>query len=238
MQENLFFWRAWEKPFRAFYLALLVLLGLCILTLGVSYFAGDAITIGWTPDTEVETTAVTTDQTTVDFFNFNLETNLYITRSWIDNGNVKLYPAAAYVYLIVVTLTILVLITIFTFLDLIYFLIGLTTIIVFIVSLNTELLSFFGWQHKGLSVLLILVYGGVSYWFHGYANFSFTKRFVFFTAITALRTSVRLSTSLRCLLHKTEKEVYCISASSLSCTLVMPCCCLGKTNTSTIRISS
>lgn len=187
MQEKLLFWNAWEKSFRAFYLALLSLLAVCIVCVGIAYFFGDAFTIGWVKDVEIETTAVVTDTQTIDFFNFNLETNSYITRSWIDNGKVSLYPAAGYAYLAVVVISILVLITIFTFLDLVYFLIGITTIIVFIISLNTELLSFFGWQHRGLSILLITVYAGTAYWLHAYSKrISFFKRFQLFTAITVI----------------------------------------------------
>ncbi|MDB5271933.1 MAG: hypothetical protein JWO58_300 [Chitinophagaceae bacterium] len=185
--QDLFFWNAWEKPFRAFYLALLSLLGICVAFVLFSYFFGDTVTIGWEKDVEIETTSVITDTQTIDFFNFNLETNSYITRSWIDNGKVSLYPAVGYAYLMTIVLAIIVLITVFTFLDLIYFLIGITTIIVFIISLNTELLSFFGWQHRGLSALLIVVYVGTAYWLHAYSKgINFFKRFQLFTAITIL----------------------------------------------------
>lgn len=185
--ENLQFWNAWEKPFRAFYLALLSLLALCMVFVGVAFFFGDTLTIGWIKDVEIETTSFITDTQTVDFFNFNLETNSYITRSWIDNGKVSLYPVIGYAYLIILVLAILVLITIFTFLDLVYFLIGITTIIVFIISLNTELLSFLGWQHRGLSILLITVYAGAAYWLHAYSkNINFAKRFLLFFTITAI----------------------------------------------------
>ena len=185
--ENLLFWNAWEKPFRAFYLALLSLLTVCILFVGVAYFYGDTITIGWVKDVEIETTSVVTDTQTMDFFNFNLETNSYITKSWIDNGKVSLYPGVGYAYLITIVLAILVLITVFTFLDLIYFLIGMTTILVFIISLNTELLSFLGWQHRGLSVFLIATYTGAAYWLHSYSkNINFIKRFTLFLTITII----------------------------------------------------
>src|SRR5690606_6004301 len=104
MQENLMFWNNWEKPFRTFYITMLGVLTLCILFAGVSFFYGDAFTIGWEKDIEIETTAIVTDTKTVDFFNFNLETNSYLTRSWIDNGKVSLYPAVGYAYLITIVL--------------------------------------------------------------------------------------------------------------------------------------
>ncbi len=208
--ENLQFWNAWEKPFRAFYLALLALLALSIVFVGIAFFFGDTFTIGWIKDVEIETTATVTDTQTIDFFNFNLETNSYITRSWIDNGKVSLYPAVGYAYLITLILAILVLITIFTFLDLVYFLIGITTIIVFIISLNTELLSFLGWQHRGLSMLLITVYVGAAYWLHAYSkNINFFKRFILFFAITAL-TGIGVG-----LFSQTKLPFYQLTQSSL-----------------------
>jgi hypothetical protein len=185
--ENLLFWNAWEKNLRLFYWAMIALLAASILFAGIAYFYGDTFTIGWIKDTEIETTALVTDTQTIDFFNFNLETNSYITRSWIDNGKVALYPAVGYAYLITIVLAILVLITVFTFLDLIYFLIGMTTILVFIISLNTELLSFLGWQHRGLSIVLITLYAGTAYWLHAYSEkINFFQRFQLFTAITLL----------------------------------------------------
>ncbi|HSZ72939.1 MAG TPA: hypothetical protein VK750_09700 [Cytophagaceae bacterium] len=208
--ENLFFWNAWEKSFRAFYLALLSLLALCMLAAGIAYFFGDTFTIGWIKDVEIETTSVITDTQTIDFFNFNLETNSYITRSWIDNGNISLYPVAGYAYLGIIVLAILVLLTVFTFLDLVYFLIGITSIIIFIISLNTELLSFLGWQHRGLSVLLIVVYAGTAYWLHGYSkNINLFKRFQLFTAITIL-TAIGVG-----LFAQTKLPFYQLAQSSL-----------------------
>jgi len=185
MQENLFFWNAWNKPFRAFYLSMLSLLGVCLLFLAVSYFMGESFTIGWEKDVDLEIAAVESDKTTIDFFNYSLETNVYITRSWINNGAVKVYPLVAYAFLLVITATVIVLLTIFTFLDLAYFLIGMTAIVVFIVSLNTELLGIFGWQHRGFTVLLIIGYAGLAYLMQAFrTDLGFFKRIQLFATLT------------------------------------------------------
>lgn len=185
MQENLFFWNAWNKPFRAFYLSLLSILCISILFLGVSYFIGDTLTIGWEKDVDLETTAIPVETQTIDFFNYSLETNVYISRSWLNNASIKTYPAVAYAYLFIITAAILVLITIFTFLDLAYFLIGMTAIIAFIISLNTDLLGIFGLFNRSFSVFLIVSYLGLAYWIHAFqSSMYFFKRLQLFTALT------------------------------------------------------
>lgn len=185
MQENLFFWNAWNKPFRAFYLTLLSLLAVCICFLGFSFFMGETLTIGWEKDVDLEVIGIPTDTKTIDFFNYTLETNVYITRSWINNGTVKLYPVVAYTYLLIITGTVVILLTIFTFLDLAYFLIGMTAIVAFLVSLNTELLAMFGWQNRGFTVLLIALYAGLAYWIHAFkTDLDFFKRIQLFSALS------------------------------------------------------
>ncbi len=187
MQENLFFWNAWNKPFRAFYLALLSLLALCILFLGVSYFMGESFTIGWEKDVDLEVTGIPTDTETIDFFNYSLETNVYMTKSWINNGTVKLYPVVAYAYFLIITAVFVVMLTIFTFLDLAYFLIGMTAMVAFLVSLNVELLGIFGWQHRGFTILLIILYAGLAYWMHAFkTELDFFKRIQLFAALSIL----------------------------------------------------
>lgn len=185
MQENLFFWNAWNKSFRAFYLTLLAILGVCFLFLAYAYFMGETMTIGWEKDVDLEVTAIASDNETIGFFKYTLENNVYITRSWINNGAIKVYPLVAYAYLLVITIAFVVLITIFTFLDLAYFLMGMTAIVAFIISLNTELLGVFGWQHRGFAVLLITVYAGMAYWMQAYdTRLTFFKRTQLFGTLT------------------------------------------------------
>ncbi|HEY8402281.1 MAG TPA: hypothetical protein VIK89_13525, partial [Cytophagaceae bacterium] len=185
--KDLFFWNNWHKYNKTTYNILLGLFLFSLVLYTLAYFFGESFAISFATVKEFETLKTIVDEFTSAMLTFSVDADTYITKQRFYAEEIQLLPANSYTYLILVFIAILFLLTIITYLELIFYVAGMLVFLVFIVTMNTELLAIFNTEKNVFTIALFLLYGGASYYFYAFnKNISFVKRLLTFTAITIL----------------------------------------------------
>lgn len=183
--NTLFFWNEWKKPYKFLYLSLFLILLFTLLLYLICYFIGVDAVINWEFKSVYDSLKISVDQFSQSLFNFSVDSSTYLIREKFFASDIKITPAFAYIYFALVWIGILIALTVITRLDLVWFAIGMGLFIFFIVLQHTELLGLFGSTSQKFTLLAVLLYGGLSFYFQAYdKKFTFLLRFLSFVVLT------------------------------------------------------
>lgn len=185
--NSFYFWKTWNNPYKQIYIFLLSLLGLLLLALVYSSYVGFEGVVKWEVETELEPIKVVIDQFAKNLFNFTVESDSYYALDKFVSSEVKSNVVYAYLFLGVVVLCVLFIITTFSYLDLYWFMGGMLCFLLFLFSMEIEMLELFGRVDRIPMVSIFLMYGGLSCLFNAYyKSASYLFRLLSFLFLTVL----------------------------------------------------
>jgi predicted Zn-dependent protease len=186
--DNLFFWNSWNKANRILFLFLLSLFTFGLMLVVLCYFIGDKGVVDVEIYSKLENIKVTIDEFSRNLLNFPVLADSYIIKEWYGASPIKILPLYSYVFAGIVLIAILFILTSITFIDsLLWYTLGMAGFILFLVNLNTELLNIFSPNSRYFLIGLVIIYGGLSYYFKAFReNLSFQLRLSAFLIITLI----------------------------------------------------
>jgi tetratricopeptide (TPR) repeat protein len=185
--NDLFFWLQWKSSYKALYVALLILFFASIVAVGISYVYGDVYAIGWNTTGEWKTLSLSLDTFKVNQFEIPQESEQFLLLKRYVPNDIHIHTWVSYMFLASVTIGFLIILTAISYLDLWLYIIGMLLFLVFVVTMNTELLGILN-QYNRLPVALILaLFGGLTYYFNAFGeSIGFFQRLLFLFSAVAV----------------------------------------------------
>ena len=185
--EDLFFWRSWSKS-RQFIWFFLLFLAFCSIAFLVSgWILGNQLILSWTTSPEFNAVYTPIDNFAQHLIHYTIDVNSFLVRERFAVSPLVIHPFSSYLYLFLVVTGFLFVLASITFLDFYQFVFGIAFFLVFLVTLQTELLGIFGHENRGFLILAIFLYLMLGYYFQAInKKFSYIQRFMAFLAITTV----------------------------------------------------
>lgn len=185
--NDLFFWLQWKSSYRALYVALLVLFLASIAGVCIAYAYGDVYTIGWNTTGEWKNITLSLEVFNINQFDLSQESTQLLLQKRYTAGDVSIHPWISYTYLGCILVAFVCFLTVISYVDLWMYLIGMTLFLLFVVGMHTEQIGIFGLHSRIPTVLMLLLFGGLTYYFNAYAKSShFFARFASLSLAMAL----------------------------------------------------
>lgn len=160
------FWEAWPPVYQRIGFALLLLLVVAAGFLGYYRITGDLSIISWEDHYHQEAAQQVVHRFSKGPFEFAIPADAYYTFVYFGAGPIVPNATAGYLFVIMLALAVAVLVTVITTLDRFWFLVGMALLILFIVSLRTEVLRMPGWDMRLPTIATIVIYGLAAYYVH------------------------------------------------------------------------
>ncbi|WP_299251208.1 hypothetical protein [uncultured Cytophaga sp.] len=183
--NDLFFWLQWKSSYKALYVALLILFFASILAVGISYVYGDIYAIGWDTTGEWKTLNLRLDTFSVNQFQIPQESEQFLLLKRFVPNDLQIHPWISYTFLASVIIGFIIILTAISYLDLWLYIIGMLLFLVFVVTMNTELLGILNQYNRLPAVMILLLFGGITYYFNAYG-----KNIDFFLRLLSISTAV------------------------------------------------
>jgi hypothetical protein len=189
--NNLFFWNYWKsKTEKRFYIVTLSIFCLALLWYFTTYFVGDNFMIRWEKVSETKAQPVVIDSFDKNLFQFQINADSFLIVENYKASNMDLNFTATNIYLILLLFGLVLLLTTATFMSKTWYIVIGSVLILYLATLNTELLYLFGSDQKIFLLIAFVVYVPLSYYFNAFVNekrgiwTSFLFRFFAFALIT------------------------------------------------------
>jgi len=184
--NDILFWKRWDKVYRYIYIFLLCLFSASLVLYLICYFIGIEAVIKWKVDSELDNIEVKVDEFSRYLFNYTVSVQNYLIKQSYSATGITVNPSSSYIFLVLVVIGILFALTIITYLELFWYIVGIGIFMVFLVNLNTEILAINGSLTKNFLIVLIVLFGGVSYYFNAFSrNTNFLLRLLVFLLMIA-----------------------------------------------------
>ena len=179
--DDIFFWKKWDKAYRYIYIFLLGLFGISLIIYLVFHFIGIEAVVKWEVNNELDNVEVKVDGFSRYLYDYTISTQSYLIKQTYAASGITVNPAFSYLYLILMVTGILFALTIITYLEQFWYIVGIGLFMIFLVTLNTEILEINGSITKNFLIVLIVVFCGISYYFNAFsATTNFLLRFLAF----------------------------------------------------------
>jgi Tfp pilus assembly protein PilF len=185
--QSLFFWKNWSKPFQFAFWVLAGLAFIAILFFGYAYFQNPSLFISWDQFQQLELINVPIRNFSVGLETISVPADNYLLFETLAGSALQSAPWVFYIFLFFLINGFIVLLSIITTLKRFSFLIGMGLFILVMVSLHLETLQLFGLTNKISTIVVLLFFGGLAYYFHSFkVTASFLQRVVSFYSITII----------------------------------------------------
>ncbi len=183
----LLFWKDWPKPHRTIWLALAAVLTLSTAYLWFSWLQGPDNIISWERIQEQKIIETPVHEFRVGPFHLNVPGESYVIFEYLQGGDVVHNQLASYVFLIVLTVCAMVLLTVITTLNRFWYFAGMGLFVVFVLSLQLDVLRVFSIGGYAVPVTVSLIFVAVSYYFKSFrAEAGWTTRLLCFLTMAAV----------------------------------------------------
>lgn len=168
--KDLFFWLQWKSSYRTLYVALLILFLASITSVVFAYLYGDIYTIGWNTTSEWKNIALSLDVFQINQFDISQESQQYFLLNRYSAGDLTIHPWLSYTFISFVLIAFVVLLTVISYVDLWLYIAGMMMFAFFIVSMQLEQLGIFGLYNRLPTVLTLIAFGSLTYYFNSYGK--------------------------------------------------------------------
>src|SRR6478735_5122904 len=182
--NTIFFWNEWNKTDRALYLTYLFIFVSTFVMLAYGFAYGRSEVIQWGKQQDTRPVKTIIAKTQHNLHDYNLEADQYIVSEKYTTAALNINPLYSYIYLGILMLAMVMLLTVITYLDLWYYLGGMTIFLLYLGYMQTELLGVFGLSNKQFLIGVILAYVVPSYLLRTYSQTGILGRLLIFAAIT------------------------------------------------------
>lgn len=185
--DNFFFWKSWNSEYRVLFYIAAGLLIAANLFLGFVYFSGIDFLQNWGSIQELATVPVNLHKFTDHYHEFQVKTINYLIYEKYTATNIAFPKAIVAVYVSILLIGITLYNTFLTTFSKYFYYIGTFLLMVFLATLNLDLLGIFEGSSKAILISFIIVLCGTSYAIYNfYYELTILKRFAIFLGLNIL----------------------------------------------------
>jgi hypothetical protein len=185
------FWKSWQIVYQRVLWATVGVLILSLLFLWSAYFKSPAPSLTWQYIQEQELLEVPVHSFQTGLFDLTITGDNYIIFERMLGNDLTPDPVLAYLFLAILMMSTIMLVAVITSLSRFWYSIGMGLFILFIVGFRLELLQFLGFANKLPTVIVLMLYLPVSFYFHAFnTSVSFINRLAIFAFITVFAGAV------------------------------------------------
>ncbi|MBK5280080.1 MAG: hypothetical protein JJE09_14575, partial [Bacteroidia bacterium] len=160
------FWKSWPLVYQRIFWVLASLLLFSLLYVWFSFFLSPAPTLTWQYIQERDLLEVPVHTFQTGLFELTIKGDNYIIFERLLGNDLTPSPISAYTFLSILVISALLLLSIITTLKRFWYSIGMGLFILFIVGFRLELLQFLGLTNKIPTIIVLLIYVSISFYFH------------------------------------------------------------------------
>ena len=183
--QSPWFWKQWHKEYQLIGYGTVFLFFASLLFLWYNYFVGADAVIHWQKFHDQKTVETVSHTFQVGNFEFAIPIESYLTFEYFNGSSLEPNTFALHVFVLMLALASVVLLAVITTLKRFWYFIGTGLFILFIASLQLDVVHLFGSTGQWTTIGALIVYVLTSYYFNSfYASASFTVRLITFVLIT------------------------------------------------------
>ncbi|TAD99659.1 MAG: hypothetical protein EAZ97_08105, partial [Bacteroidetes bacterium] len=183
--KNLIFWSKWKKSEQILYVSLFSLFLISLVLYLFSYIIGAESVIQWQTQSNLQPYRFVVDSFEHFLFDFKFELDSYLMTQEFRATDIQINSSATYIFLALFTTSLVLLITVATYLSRTWYIVIMSLLILYVISLNFELMKIFGKEDRTFFFITLLAYLPISYYFHAFdEKCSILLRFLVFVLIT------------------------------------------------------
>ncbi len=160
------FWKSWHKTDQIIFLVCCICIVPAIIFFWQGWLVSPAPVITFEHFQQVQQVEATSHTFKVGLINLAVPADSYVILENIFGSRLQPNVLASYIFLVGLSVSFLFLVTIISSLTRFWFLIGMGLVILFLSSLQLEALEVFGLKNKTIAITLVLLFGGLAYYFH------------------------------------------------------------------------
>ena len=185
--DNFYFWKNWIKEYKYLFFLSFVLLLLSNLFLGIVTFTNVDFLEGWGSIQDLTSIPINFQKFTDHYHEFNIEVINYLIYEKYTSTIINLNPLLGLIYTIIIFLSFTLFLTFSTTLSKYLYYVSVLLCMLFLATLNLDLLEITNGNNKNILTICIILYGGISYAIYTYFYFlNLTSRFLIFLTLNSL----------------------------------------------------
>lgn len=186
--KDLIFWNNWPKELKNLYWAALFFVGSAIIFFSYYYFAGISSVMEWTVGDDIQNVEVTIDNIRLKLFDLPVQSENYVIYQIFHPTLIVDNYLSSRIFLVFLAFAATLMITVIScYQKITWYAVSSFIFVLWLSFLKLDVLGFFGQYNNTLLAIMLLAYLGTSYYFHSWKEeFSFFKRFLIFSGITAV----------------------------------------------------
>src|SRR6478736_7299463 len=178
---SLQFWKSWSKPYQFTFLIFSFLIFAAIIFFWTSWSASPSPVITYDHFQQIQRVEVQSHSFQVGLVNLIVPADSYVIFENIFGSKLQPNVFALYFFIIALTISFLFFISIISTLSRYWFLIGMGLAMLFLASLRFEALVFFGVANKTITIIVVLLFGGLAFYFNSFRKeTAFIQRLLIF----------------------------------------------------------
>ncbi|MBS1506192.1 MAG: hypothetical protein JSS79_06065 [Bacteroidetes bacterium] len=180
------FWKSWRKPDQIIFWILAAFVFVALIFFWQGWWISPAPVIANEHFQQIQKVQTATHSFQVGLLNLGIPADSYVILENIFGSHLHPNAFASYVFLAALMVAFLFFVAIISTFSRFWFLIGMGLVMLFLASLRLEALEVFGFTNKAVVAVAILLFGGLSFYFHSFKKESgLALRLVAFAALMA-----------------------------------------------------
>ena len=187
--QSFSFWKTWPRPYQIIFWLLTAVAAIAIALLWFTFFQDASLVFPWQTMQQLEAIESTARTFSVGSFEINVPSNSLVLFESLVGGDYHPVNFFYYFFLVCLTLGVFTLLTIISTLKRFSFFIGMSLLILCIISFNLEALQLFGLTNKVGTISILVLLCGTALYFQSFrTETTFTVRLLTFLGIGLLLT--------------------------------------------------
>src|SRR6478736_1589425 len=181
---SLQFWKSWSKPYQVTFWIFSFLILASIIFFWISWSASPAPVITYDHFQQIQRVEVQSHSFQVGLINVAVPADSFVIFENIFGSKLQPNAFALYFFITALSISFLFLISIISTLSRYWFLIGMGLAMLFLASLRFEALEIFGLANKTITIIVVLLFGGLAFYFNSFRKeTTFMQRVLIFSTL-------------------------------------------------------
>lgn len=168
--SSLFFWKDWSRPYRFAYIASLILFIISFILFVIAWARGLGNVVHWDVLSELNELPITFYTFSDGLLDYAVNGKAYAVSEQFVAGAMQVHPDIATAFLTGISIAFVLLMSAITRFDRLRYLISMVILILGLAFFRWEMLEIPGLEGNYLFLLLIFLFGSVSYYFHAFRS--------------------------------------------------------------------
>jgi Flp pilus assembly protein TadD len=185
--QSPWFWKQWRKEYQRIGYGIAVIFFAAVIFLWFSYFNGADAVIHWQKFHDQKTIETVSHTFQVGNFEFSIPIESYLTFEYFNGSSIEPNTFALHAFIFMLVIASIILLAVITTLERFWYFVGTGLFILFIASLQLDVVHLFGFTGRWTTIGALIVYVVTSYYFNSFNTAaSFTLRLISFSLITVV----------------------------------------------------